>query len=120
MSRRLWIIWLMLALLPLRGWAVATMQMPGGVGEAAAAQAPPAAAPAHGSAPCHGAEQPGFDAAGHGCSLCDLCHSAVNVPPEAGKSAAALPEVAPLPAVALDTGRCLVGGLDRPPRTFLA
>jgi hypothetical protein len=118
MPRRVWIIWLMLALLPLRGWAVATMQMPDGPVESAGAEMRPAQAPAQLDAPCHDAAQQ--DAGGHACGLCDLCHSAVTVAPQAGASAPALPTEAPAPAIVRDTGRCAVDGLERPPRTFLA
>ena len=110
----------MLALLPLRGWAAASMTVPAAVVNAAeyAAQA---AAPANTATPaCHEGAGDESGTTGHTCKLCDLCHGAV-----ADLATPALPHV-PVPAVvpplapARDTGRHAVGGLDRPPRITLA
>ena len=124
MSRRLWIVWLMLALLPMRGWAVASMVMPSApVGLASEVSSD--AQPHHSSsamAPCHEAAQD--DGSGgeatHACTLCDLCHSASSVSPQMVLPAAPVPDALPPPAAARDTGRHAVGGLDRPPRIALA
>jgi hypothetical protein len=59
-------LWLLLALLPLRGWANLTMHLP----------APGSAA----MAPCHGAEMVAADMTAdaadpaQACTLCDVCH----------------------------------------------
>lgn len=121
MSRRLWIVWLMLALLPLRGWAVASMTMEMTVVE------PPviAVADVHvtqgvaNALPCH--EAAGDDGGAssdtcHACTLCDLCHSAVSVFTETALSPLPLPDALPRAAMAHDTGLAAVGGLERPPR----
>ncbi len=99
------LLWLLLALLPLRGWANLTMHLP--------AQAAPAVAP------CHGVEgqfaaQPA-DAA-TACTLCDVCHGAVllregNAPQSTDRRAQPLPA-----AVAAAAPAAEPSALFRPPR----
>jgi hypothetical protein len=73
--RPLWVLWLLLALLPLRGWAGAAMHLPGAAADAAAAVQ--VAMPCHGE---HGSAPAQHDAAAPDgvadkvCALCDLCH----------------------------------------------
>ena len=120
MSRRLWIVWLMLALLPLRGWAAASMTVPAAAVEASV-QIAHAADPAAAALPaCHDAAGDESTPAGHACTLCDLCHAAAADMPQPALLPEPLPDVSPRPAAARDTGRHAVGGLDRPPRSFLA
>lgn len=73
MRRATVILWLMLALLPLRGWAVASMGLPAAAGGGVALTAPAAM-------PCHqavdAAEASGSKAASH-CQACDWCHAAL-------------------------------------------
>jgi hypothetical protein len=107
MLRRHWILWLMLALLPLRsfaaGWLPAqqgaqlVMQLSGVAGTVP---------------PCHDADS-GPSAC---CTLCDLCH---------GVAASTTPDAMPVPAMphaglraapAPDTGRQAPDLLERPPR----
>ena len=113
----------MLALLPLRGWAVASMAM------AAVEQAVVVVAEVHvtqGAAtalPCH--EAAGDDSGAssdscHACTLCDLCHSAVSVSTDASLPSSPLPDTLPRAAMAHDTGLAAVGGLERPPRIINA
>lgn len=118
MRRTAWILWLMLALLPLRGWAVASMALP-------AAEPPPVhaamVADAEGLAvasnmPCH---QGGEDSPSPACQACDWCHAALALAPSLALPAGPLPAAALLPEPARDTGRSAAGGLDRPPRTGL-
>ncbi|HEU4458379.1 MAG TPA: hypothetical protein VFR90_04590 [Methylibium sp.] len=124
MRRTSWILVLMLALLPLRGWALAGM----GLGLPTAAQATQAAAlqgEATAAMPCHTAAADAADggaapAASTTCQACDACHTALAMPP-----AVELPATPPLrdvPARSIhrDTGRALIDGLERPPRSFLA
>ena len=120
MPRRLWIIWLMLALLPLRGMAVATMEMPGAAAQVTGAEKPVLVDAGHGKAPCHEGADPGSGSADHACGLCDLCHSAVAVPPQNRGCAQPLQDVMSPPGLARDTGRHAIGRLDRPPRLLLA
>jgi hypothetical protein len=63
------VLWLMLALLPLRGWANLTMHLP--------APSAPAVAPCHGI-DVQAAVQPA--AAAVPCTLCDVCHGALLLP----------------------------------------
>jgi hypothetical protein len=60
------LLWLLLSLLPLRGWANLTMHLP--------AQDAPAVAPCHG-VDGQSAAQPAH--ATTACTLCDVCHGAV-------------------------------------------
>jgi len=124
---------LLMALLPLRGWAWAVMPMPtqGQATTAAAlhgAHAPVAASLHHATertAPCHGpqatteqgAEQ-GMGGTGqnHTCSLCDLCHAGVIVPPSWAWFHDAPPVSPPSWAVSAPHGRDGTDGLFRPPR----
>ena len=124
MRLRLIVLWILLALLPLRGWAFSGMQVDMAAGEVAmASQVVVSGTPHHASAPCH--EAAASDAADDsdmagtshaGCSLCDVCHSVAlfNAAPPLGAAQVAVTRAHPLTRT--DTGRSLVGGLDRPPR----
>ncbi len=97
------LLWLMLALLPLRGWAMGTMNV------AMAAPAHEAPAPA-----CHDAS--GDDAALHAHALCDICH-AVAVP----ASEPSLPAIdrhagAPIGWVPIAPAEAGPASLFKPPR----
>lgn len=120
MRRATWILWLMLALLPLRSWAVAGMGLPQALPDRveAVVMTHDADAPAAAAMPCHegGAQAEGSST----CESCDWCHAALGTAPEGvvpGK-----PPIAEAPFVApqRDTGRPPVGGLERPPRNLLA
>lgn len=129
MPRRLWIVWLVLALLPLRGWAVASMTMPA-LQTVQAGQADPASPAAEAmpmsragsmTAPCHQtADANPNGGAVNACTLCDLCHGASSVSPELTLPIAPPPDALPQPGIACDTGRHAPGGLERPPRSLLA
>ena len=133
MRSRFVVLWILLALLPLRGWAYGNMQV--GMAAAAVAMAAqnaesPAAAPV--AMPCHEAAsatdaRPGADPdadsanSGHtACALCDLCHSVAlfSAASPLGETQLAVSRVRPVTGI--DTGRALVGGLERPPRFFFA
>lgn len=119
MRRATWILWLMLALLPLRSWAVASMGVDMALAERAAAVAVETASPAPTDMPdCH---QVADDATGTAnCQSCDWCHAALAFPPQALPPGAAPPAVGPAAFVDRDTGQPPLGGLDRPPRLCLA
>ena len=115
--RRAWVIVLLIALLPLRGWAAASMAvaMPiAPVSAGASAEVPP----------CHAglaeddlamlAADPAPVA--HLCSTCDLCHAPAAVPAGEWASVSELPSVAPPVAHPRDTGRLMAASLERPPR----
>jgi cytochrome c553 len=58
------LLWLLLALLPLRGWAHLSMHLP--------------AADTSAAAPCHGAEAAADPSSTTPpCTLCDICHGAM-------------------------------------------
>ena len=121
MPRRLWIVWLMLALLPLRGWAAASMTVPAAAVEASVQIAQAADQAAAALPACHDvAGDESTPAGGHACNLCDLCHGAVADMAQPTLLPEPPPDVSPRPAATQDTGRQAVGGLDRPPRFFLA
>lgn len=94
------VLWLLLALLPLRGWAHVAMHLPD-------TQTPA-------MAPCHGVEA-ATDASGAPlpCTLSDVCHGAMLVGPAPqgeDRRAQPLPAAAPRPAAATQAD-----GLVRPP-----
>ncbi len=120
MRRATWILWLMMALLPLRGWAVGVMGLPTApavVAQALASEAASApAAAAH--PPCHEAATPA--AALGTCQSCDWCHATLALPTSLPVATLDLPVAPPRPIAAQDTGRRMIGGLERPPRGRLA
>jgi hypothetical protein len=120
MSRRFWIVGLMFALLPLRGWAAGAMTVPAALTDASVQIAQMAASADATPGPCHDAAGDGSTPAGHACNLCDLCHSAAADLVQTTVPQMPLPDVAPRVVAAHDTGRNAVGGLDRPPRPILA
>lgn len=119
MRRATWILCLMLALLPLRSWAVASMGLPQvAKAPAASLSADHAAASEAALPPCHQGDADG--GAPSNCQSCDWCHAAIGIAPRCESVAVALPAEAPTPALARDTGQPAIGGLDRPPRNVLA
>lgn len=100
-------LWLLLALLPLRGWANLTMHLP----------APGSAA----MAPCHGAETVAADQvadaadAAQGCTLCDVCHGGMLLTAERVQGSDRCTQ--PLPSArAAPVAKAEPGILFRPPR----
>ena len=99
MSMRRWMVWLFIALMPLRLWAADAMALQGwhGLqGSAAVASAPPcheAASPApHGGEDAHAAHH-AVDPESHAsCLLCDVCHTALGLAPT-DKKPGAVPAV---------------------------
>ncbi|ABM93460.1 MULTISPECIES: hypothetical protein [Methylibium] len=120
MRRATWILYLMLALLPLRSWAVASMGLPQVTEAPAVALSADHHTATSGAAlpPCHQGDENG--AAPSNCQSCDWCHAAIGIVPHGESATVALPAEAPIPALARDTGQPAIGGLDRPPRTVLA
>lgn len=108
MPRRSWILWLMLALLPLRsfaaGWLPAqqSAQVVMHLGAAAPDTAPPCHDTASGPSAC--------------CTLCDLCHGAAAAATSGSQALPTLPRGAVRQAPARDTGRQGLDLLERPPR----
>lgn len=113
----------LLALLPLRGWAAgamaASMSLP------AAGMVQQVLPPCHGAAPVEAetAAEASDEAAGaahesshHGCSSCLLCHSGIAPAPSLPAARALESSQAPHPGAMHDTGRLLPAVLERPPR----
>lgn len=111
MPRRTWILWLMLALLPLRSFAAGWLPA-----QQSAQVVMQLSAPSQTQAPCHDADS-GPSAC---CTLCDLCHGAAASAPSDSLLPAVLPRTALRPAPARDTGRQALELLERPPRHLAA
>ena len=120
-SRRLTValLWLAIALLPLRGFAAALMPV-------AMVDAPiTTATDAHEAAalPCHGMasdSQAAAESGTHTCSLCDLCHASMVHAVSASVSLADLPESTPPSSATAAVEPAAPDSLFRPPRTTLA
>jgi hypothetical protein len=113
------LLWLAIALLPLRGWA--SVLMPLSMGEAAVAGASTdPAAPA--AMPCHGDPQAAEDNAPTAgtCSMCDLCHSNVVHVSQPLTLPSAPQEPLPVADAPQPIEPRAPDGLFRPPRTDLA
>lgn len=123
--RAVWLC-LLIALLPLRGWAWSGMLVEAGARDLHASQSVQVALPEAATLPpCHGhdaAETPDSsplpDNAPHaGCSLCDLCHAGAFPPAEPPRWSGPPPQCsAPGWQPAPDTGRQGSDGPFRPPR----
>jgi len=120
MRRLSWMLWLLIALMPVRGVAQSLM-VGGAFDHGAAVTAGSADAPC----PMHGAQAPAVDAKAvaadgdgtpHVCSLCNVCHSAVLPLALPLERATAVHEAAPLAALGLGAGRAAPSELFRPPR----
>lgn len=111
------LLWLAIALLPLRALGMTWMQ----AGTAGPALAATAAAPAE-ATPCHSAATAAAEAPAdgvavhHACHLCDLCHAGVTVAPVAPSLGSAPASAAPDEALPSHPGRVAPDGLFRPPR----
>jgi hypothetical protein len=125
-SRRLTaaLLWIAIALLPLRGAAAAVMPVVmSGTGSSAVSAAADDAATA---LPCHGAiaAADGAHAApadtSHTCAMCDLCHTNVAQTSPPPIALPTLHEALPHTAAPAAIEPRAPDGLFRPPRTFLA
>ncbi len=138
LPRRRWpalLLWLALALLPLRGWAEATMPLMMALGGGPASMQ--AAAPHNTSTmPCHAAaamdatidlaaagaspaDLAAVDSTSPGpnaCSMCDLCHGAAADAPRAPSLPAAPPAATSLPEAPTLLEPAVLSGPERPPR----
>jgi cytochrome c5 len=127
------ILWILLALLPLRGWATSDMQVSMALGTmtsaVVAASSTPTATKAqpHAAAPCHGdgvtADAGGTPEPSTGshaaCTLCDLCHSVAMTTAESVLDTRPRVAAERVSLVSTDTGHLLIDRLDRPPRSPL-
>ncbi len=130
------LLWLAIALLPMRGWAASVMPMVAVEGPHGATVS--AAEPLHTPPPCHGmahahteadpmasdepmaADEANAPSTTHTCSMCDLCHAGVLQTTPAAIALADLPQSAPPGAAPAAIEPVAPDGLFRPPRTTLA
>lgn len=106
-----WLLWLVIALLPLRGWAVAQMAVavtPIAVAQTAEADTLP---------PCHSGMTDAKATPAHtGCFLCDVCHASLGLPAVIALHLPALPHAAPAVTPITGVRDGPPGELFRPPR----
>ncbi|MGR6805478.1 hypothetical protein ACU6VI_04085 [Sphaerotilus natans] len=104
-----WLLWLVIALLPLRGWAMAQMA----VTELAPTHAQSAPHPA-----CHeAADLPPTDAAPHaGCTLCEVCHAGLAPAAAQARPLPTLPHAPPAATEPAGPPEAPPSALFRPPR----
>lgn len=116
-----WLLWLAIALLPMRAWAASTMTV-AMVAEAAAVIATVEAGSINSNAgPCHqGNEESAGATSSHSCGLCGVCHSAVVSLPNIASALPALPSTSPPSDPDPGVERAVLSGPDRPPRIVLA
>jgi hypothetical protein len=120
------LLWIVIALLPIRAMASAVMPVMMAGLPAAEAGAPPQDVPV--VMPCHAAmadvasdandDAPAADMT-HTCSLCDLCHSSVTVAPRTSVVLPVLHEPHPEAGAPSAIEPRAPDGLFRPPRTLL-
>jgi hypothetical protein len=132
MRRLSWLLWLLIALMPVRGIAQSLM-VGGAFGHGSAATSPAAAeipCPMHAiqgdaaaqdalaavASGAHAAQGAQGTASSHVCSLCDVCHSAVLPLDLPLAQADGLHDAAPRPSLGLGAGRAAPADLFRPPR----
>jgi cytochrome c5 len=121
MRRWSWILWLLIALMPVRGIAQSLMTFaPANAAAVAAAPTDAPPCPMHvavgDAAAATSAEDSGNGTPSQVCSLCNVCHSAVLPLALAVSAASAIPDAEPLPAHGLGAGRAAPSELFRPPR----
>jgi hypothetical protein len=113
-SRQIWgglLLGVLLALLPLRGWAEAAMHLSAPAPQSVASEVP--VLPCHAAMVEHGGGVP--DESASGCPLCSLCHGADLCPPESCIEQAAATTAAPA-AMPQGHGPPALPLPERPPR----
>jgi hypothetical protein len=130
LSRRLTtaLLWLAIALLPIRGLAAAVA--PVAMANISSGALSAAADNAAQDPPCHGTTTAATDndddataapaGSSHNCAMCDLCHISVAQGPILGVSLPTLPAALPRAAAPTPIQPRALDGLYRPPRTLLA
>lgn len=124
-----WLLWLVIALLPLRGWALAEMAamtaLPGAVMMAVSPQDMTPHAAAEALPPCHAAPadrsmptdaDPQATPAHAGCSLCEICHASLGLPAPPALSLPRLPQATPALVPVTGAADAPPDALFRPPR----
>lgn len=118
-----WLLWLVIALLSLRGWALAEMAamtaLPGAVMMAVSPQDMTPHAAAEALPPCHAAPtdaDPQTTPAHAGCSLCEICHASLGLPAPPSLSLPQLPQATPALVPVTGAADAPPDALFRPPR----
>ncbi|WP_310459994.1 hypothetical protein [Sphaerotilus sp.] len=103
-----WLLWLVIALLPLRGWAMAQMAVA------------PVTAAHHAvkdmQQPCHAEASSKATPSHAGCSLCEVCHASLGLPTLTELHLPTLPHAAPAVTPITGVRDGPPGELFRPPR----
>ena len=113
------LLWIAIALLPVRGWAALLMPISMGDMQPAAVAAEAGLA----AMPCHATLQDAVADGGNSpatCSMCDLCHTTVAQVAQTVVTLPQLHEALPQKAATAVIEPRTPDGLFRPPRTFLA
>jgi hypothetical protein len=112
-----WLLWLAIALLPIRAWAFAAMPVEMVAGAAVVTVASDLSLTHNdGAGPCHQGNDEGGVGENHSCGLCGVCHSAVVALPSLMPTPPSLPSARPAIAPAPGVERPVLAGPDRPPR----
>jgi hypothetical protein len=116
------LLWLAIALLPIRGWAAVVMPSAALAHSAVAAFATMDDGAEQASVmPCHEAAVADGSVSGeHTCSMCDVCHSVAAPVPGALTALLHLPDTGPRIEPAPGIERPVHSGPERPPRITLA
>ena len=115
------LLWIAIALLPVRGWAA--VLMPISMGDMQPAAVTSAAATDVSVMPCHAAPQDAVADGGDSpatCSMCELCHTTVVQAAPTSVTLADMHEALPPAAASVALEPRAPDGLFRPPRTSLA
>lgn len=115
------LLWIAIAILPMRGWAAVLMSVSSGAVQPAAVTGAATADVA--VMPCHAASQDAAADAGNSpaaCSMCDLCHTTVAQTEPAQVVLADIHDALPPAAASVALEPRAPDGLFRPPRTLLA
>ncbi len=119
------LLWLAIAWLPVRGWAVTLMPLAMGapaheaVATERAATAGAAAMPCHGAVAAEPASDDGVNTTPT-CSLCDLCHTTMAQAPSPPRLPAPADDARPPAPASSPVATRQTDGLFRPPRSTLA
>ncbi len=114
-----WLLWLVIALLPLRGWAQVQMAMADiPIETVVAVEALSDTPPCHPHAVDVSGAEDGTLAPQSACAHCDLCHAGFAFGPLPLPDMPDLPHAAPTPATSPSAGPQMPERLFRPPRAL--
>jgi len=108
LRRFTWLLWLFVALLPVRGMAMGTFAPLTDLSTAVVLEQAPC--------PLHASSASPDAAPAKACALCDVCHLVAMPVADIDSPSDAKPQAAPLPQLGLGAGRAPAEALFRPPR----